>query len=192
MYINVPVDFDNYVLGESVDWQKCTYKPTPSFNTANCLDSSTKEYAYLMMAIEDMAEQLLILQEEGIPVILRPFHEAEGNNNTDGSGAWFWWGSAGADVYRELWKLLYKTLTEDYGIHNCIWEVNLYDYANSAQWYPGDEYVDMVAYDKYEGSPYRWGTSAATSMFLTLVNVTGDTKMVALSENDIILILPTW
>lgn len=185
-HINVPVDFDNYVLGESVDWQKCTYKPTPSFNTANCLDSSTKEYAYLMMAIEDMAEQLLILQEEGIPVILRPFHEAEGNNNTDGSGAWFWWGSAGADVYRELWKLLYKTLTEDYGIHNCIWEVNLYDYANSAQWYPGDEYVDMVAYDKYEGSPYRWGTSAATSMFLTLVNVTGDTKMVALSENDII------
>jgi len=32
--------------------------------------------------------------------------------NTDGSGAWFWWGSAGAEVYKELWKLLYKTLTE--------------------------------------------------------------------------------
>ncbi len=185
-HINVPLDFDSYELGEALDWKDCTYKPTSSFNTANCLDSSTKEYEYLMLAIDDMAEQLLILQEAGVPVILRPFHEAEGNNNTDGSGAWFWWGSGGADVYRELWKLLYTTLTEDYGINNCIWEVNLYDYANSAQWYPGDEYVDMVAYDKYEGSPYRWGTSAATSMFLTLVNVTEDTKMVALSENDII------
>ena len=185
-HINVPLDFDSYTVGEELDWLDCTYKPTPSFNTANCLDSSTKEYEYLMLAIDDMAEQLLILQEAGVPVILRPFHEAEGNNNIDGSGAWFWWGSGGADVYRELWKLLYTTLTEDYGINNCIWEVNLYDYANSAQWYPGDEYVDMVAYDKYEGSPYRWETSAATSVFLTLVNVTGDTKMVALSENDVI------
>ncbi len=183
-HINVPQDFTSYELGDTLDWQKCTYKPTSSFNTANCLDSSTKEYAYLMLAIEDLAEQLLILQEANVPIILRPFHEAEGNNNTDGSGAWFWWGSAGADVYRELWKLLYTTLTEEYGIHNCIWEVNLYSYANSYQWYPGDEYVDMVAYDKYEGSPYTWGVEAATTVFLTLVNYTNDTKIVALSEND--------
>ncbi len=183
-HINVPQDFTSYELGETLDWTDCTYKPTSSFNTANCLDSSTKEYAYLMLAIEDLAEQLLILQEANVPLILRPFHEAEGNNNTDGSGAWFWWGSAGADVYRELWKLLYTTLTEEYGIHNCIWEVNLYSYANSYQWYPGDEYVDMVAYDKYEGSPYTWGEEAATTVFLTLVDYTNDTKMVALSEND--------
>lgn len=185
-HINIPQDFTSYTLGDSLDWLECTYKPTSSFNTANCLDSSTKEYKYLMMAIEDMAEQLLILQDAGIPIILRPFHEAEGNNNTDGSGAWFWWGSAGADVYRELWKLLFTTLTEEYGVNNCIWEVNLYSYANSAQWYPGDEYVDMVAYDKYEGSPYIWETSAVTSVFLSLVNATNDTKMVALAENDVI------
>jgi hypothetical protein len=82
--------------------------------------------------------------------------------------------------------VLYKTLTEEYGIHNLIWEVNLYTYANSYQWYPGDEYVDIVAYDKYEGSPYTWETSAATSVFLSLVNYTNDTKMVALTENDVI------
>lgn len=183
-HINVPQDFDSYTLGESLDWQSCTYKPTSSFNAANCLDSSTKEYQYFMLAVDDLAEQLLILQEANVPIILRPFHEAEGNNNTDGSGAWFWWGSAGADVYRELWKLLYTTLTEEYGVHNCIWEVNLYSYANSDKWYPGDEYVDMVAYDKYEGSPYTWGVEAATTVFLTLVNYTNDTKMVALAEND--------
>lgn len=185
-HINVPQDFTSYTLGEQLDWQKCTYKPTSSFNTANCLDPTTKEYKYLMLAIEDLAEQLLILQDANVPIILRPFHEAEGNNNIDGSGAWFWWGSSGAEVYKELWKLLYTTLTEEYGIHNCIWEVNLYDYANSAQWYPGNDYVDMVAYDKYEGSPYTWKTSAATSVFLTLVNDTNDTKMVALAENDVI------
>ena len=52
--------------------------------------------------------------------------------------------------------------------------------------YPGDEYVDIIGYDKYEGSPTTWGTSAATSLFLTLVNYTNDTKMVALTENDVI------
>jgi hypothetical protein len=185
-HITVPKDFTAYKPGDKVDWQLCTYKPTASFKTANCLDKTTKEYTYLMLAIDSLAKQLLILQDAKVPVLLRPFHEAEGNNNTDGSGAWFWWGSGGADIYKQLWKLLYTTLTEKYGIHNAIWEVNLYLNANSYQWYPGDDCVDIVAYDKYEGSPYTWKTSAATSAFLTLVNFTKDTKMVAMTENDII------
>jgi mannan endo-1,4-beta-mannosidase len=185
-HIHVPSDFTSYNLGDTLNWQKCTYKPTSSFTTANCLDTTTKEYEYLMLAIDSLAKQLLILQEANVPVILRPFHEAEGNNNTDGSGAWFWWGSGGAEVYKQLWKLLYTALTEKLGLHNIIWEVNLYVYDDSYQWYPGDDYVDIVAYDKYEGSPSTWGTSAASSVFLTLVNDTKDTKMVAMSENDII------
>lgn len=185
-HINVPSDFTSYKLGDKLDWTKCTYKPTPSFKAANCLDTTTKEYAYLMLAIDDLAKQLLKLQDANVPIILRPFHEAEGNNNTDGSGAWFWWGSSGSEVYKQLWKLLYTTLTEKYGIHNVIWEVNLYSYTDSIQWYPGDNYVDIVAYDKYEGSPYTWKTSAASTVFLTLVNDTNDTKMVAMSENDVI------
>ncbi len=185
-HINVPQDFTSYKLGEAVDWQKCTYKPTSSFITANCLDKSTKEYAYFMSAVDDLAEQLLRLQAANVPVLFRPFHEAEGYNNTDGKGAWFWWGSSGAEVYKELWKLLYTTLTEKYGLHNLIWEVNLYTYANSLQWYPGDKYVDVVAYDKYEGSPSTWKTSATTTVFLALVNYTNDSKMVAMTENDVI------
>lgn len=185
-HINVPSDFTSYTPGDEVDWEECTYKPTESFNTANCLDETTKEHAYLMLAIEDLAEQLLILQDANVPVLFRPFHEAEGYNNTDGSGAWFWWGSSGSEVLKELWKLLYTTLTEEYDLHNLIWEVNLYTYANSLEWYPGDDYVDIVAYDKYEGSPHRWGTSAASTVFLSLVSYTNDTKMVAMTENDII------
>lgn len=185
-HITVPSNFTNYKLGDRVDWTLCTYKPTASFKAANCLDSTTKEHAYLKLAIDSLAKQLLILQDAKVPILLRPFHEAEGYNNIDGSGAWFWWGSGGAEVFKRLWKFLFTTLTEKYGIHNVIWEVNLYTYANSAQWYPGDEWVDIVAYDKYEESPYTWKTSAATTVFLTLVNVTNDTKMVALTENDVI------
>ncbi|MGD9210805.1 MAG: glycosyl hydrolase, partial [Desulfobacteraceae bacterium] len=73
-HINVPSDFTSYNIGDTLDWTDCTYKPTDSFNTANCLDETTKEYAYLMLAIEDLAEQLLILQDENVPVLFRPFH----------------------------------------------------------------------------------------------------------------------
>ncbi len=188
-HINVPIDFDNYTLGDQVDWKQCTYKnyqaSNSTFNTANVLKKDTKERAYFDEAVRMLAEQLLRLQEAHVPIILRPLHEAQGNYGRYGDGtAWFWWGDRGPEVYKELWKLFYTELTETYGVHNCIFEINLYELDNSIEWYPGNEYVDMIAYDKYEGSPYRWGTSPATSVFLSLVADSGDTKMVALAECD--------
>ena len=188
-HINVPIDFANYTLGDAVDWKQCTYKNYQSsnstFNTANILKEGTKERAYFDAAVDDLAEQLLILQEANVPIILRPLHEAQGNYGRYGDGtSWFWWGDRGPEVYKELWKLFYKELTEDHGVHNCLFEINLYELDNSIEWYPGNEYVDMIAYDKYEGSPYRWEMDPATSVFLTLVGDSNDTKMVALAECD--------
>ena len=188
-HINVPIDFENYTLGEAVDWQKCTYKnyqaSNSTFNTANILKKDTKERKYFDAAVKMLAEQLLLLQDAKVPIILRPLHEAQGNYGRFGDGtSWFWWGDRGPEVYKELWKLLYTELTETYGVHNCLFEINLYELDNSAEWYPGNEYVDMIAYDKYEGSPYRWEMDPATSVFLTLVSDSDDTKMVALAECD--------
>lgn len=188
-HINVPIDFDNYEVGDTVDWQKCTYKNYQSsnstFNTENILSEGTKEREYFDAAVKMLAEQLLKMQDANVPIIFRPLHEAQGNYGRYGDGtSWFWWGDRGPEVFKKLWKLLYTKLTEEYGVHNCIWELNLYELDNSFEWYPGDAYVDMVAYDKYEGSPYTWGTDPASSVFLTLVNDTEDTKMVALAECD--------
>ncbi|MGN1412416.1 MAG: glycosyl hydrolase [Oscillospiraceae bacterium] len=193
-HINVPKDFANYELGDAVDWKECTYKPDETdFDTNNAIIEGTKEYDYFMLAIEDLAEQLLRLQEANVPIILRPLHEAEGNSNTDGSGSWFWWGKGGAETYKELWKLLYTTLTEDYGLHNIIWEYNSYDYTTSAQWYPGDDYVDIVGFDKYntvynrhDGLSSGPNVDAISSTFYSLVNLTNGNKLVSMPENDTI------
>lgn len=193
-HINVPKDFANYELGDAVDWKECTYKPDETdFDTNNAIVEGTKEYEYFMLAIEDLAEQLLRLQEANVPIILRPLHEAEGNSNTDGSGSWFWWGKGGAETYKELWKLLYTTLTEDYGLHNIIWEYNSYDYTTSAQWYPGDDYVDIVGFDKYntvynrhDGLTSGPNVDAISSTFYSLVNLTDAKKLVSMPENDTI------
>ena len=72
-----------------------------------------------------------------VPIIFRPYHEAEGNPGA----AWFWWGQDGAEAYKALWKQLYTELTETYGLHNLIWEYNSYTYSSSPEWYPGDEWV---------------------------------------------------
>lgn len=197
-HINVPIDFDNYEIGDLVDWTKCTYKnyqaSNSTFNTANAIVEGTKEYEYFQAAMEDLAEQLLILQENKVPIILRPLHEAQGNEGNYGDGtAWFWWGDRGPEVYKELWKLLYTTLTEKYNLHNIIWEFNSYNYANSPSWYPGDEYVDLVAYDKYnvdnnrdDGLTSGPNVSAISSIYNYLVELTDGKKMVAMAENDTI------
>ncbi len=191
-HINIPVDFNSYELGDAVDWSECTYKPNASFNAANASIEGTKEYQYFMLAVDDLAEQIARLQDANVPIIFRPLHEAEGNGGLDGSGAWFWWSSAGAEAYNNLWKLLYTTLTEKYDLHNIIWEQNLYTWSSeSAQWYSGDEYVDIVGYDKYntvynrnDGLSNCPNEDAISTIFYNLVDVTNNTKMVAMAEND--------
>ncbi|WP_340024218.1 glycosyl hydrolase [Paenibacillus sp. FSL K6-1096] len=191
-HLTVPRDFTNYQLGEFVDWKEATYKPTETnFNTANAVIPGTKEYQYLQLATQDLAEQLQILQENNVPVIFRPYHEAEGNGGLNGEGAWFWWASAGAEVYKQLWDQLYTELTETYGLHNLIWTYNSYVYSTSPAWYPGDDKVDIVGYDKYNTIYNRYdglsgvpNEDAITSTFYQLVDLTGGKKMVAMTEND--------
>lgn len=191
-HINVPKDFTAYELGEFVDWKQATYKPTETnFKTANAVIPGTKEYQYVMMTIEDLAEQLLILQDNNVPVIFRPYHEAEGNGGLKGEGAWFWWASAGAEVYKQLWEMLYTELTETYGLHNLIWTYNSYVYSTSPAWYPGDDLVDIVGYDKYNTIYNRYdglsgvpNEDAISTIFYQLVDLTGGKKMVAMTEND--------
>ncbi|WP_260984607.1 glycosyl hydrolase [Paenibacillus xylanexedens] len=191
-HINVPRNFTTYQLGDFVDWKEATYKPTETnFDTAKAVIPGTKEYQYVMMTIEDLAEQLQILQDNDVPVIFRPYHEAEGNGGLNGEGAWFWWASAGADVYKKLWDMIYTELTETYDLHNLIWTYNSYVYSTSPAWYPGDDQVDLVGFDKYNTIYNRYdglsgvpNEDAITSTFYQLVNLTNGKKMVAMTEND--------
>ncbi|MHA6529319.1 glycosyl hydrolase [Paenibacillus sp. BAC0078] len=191
-HITVPRNFTAYQLGQPVDWKEATYKPTETnFNTANAVVPGTKEYQYVKSAIKDLAKQLQILQNNNVPVIFRPYHEAEGNGGLKGEGAWFWWASAGADVYKKLWDQLYTELTTTYGLHNLIWTYNSYVYSTSPAWYPGDSQVDIVGYDKYNTIYNRYdglsgvpNEDAITSIFYKLVDLTGGKKMVAMTEND--------
>ncbi len=185
-HINVPTDFASYTLGSTLDWSKCTYSQNTDFSPTNIInDKTSKEYQYFMECVDMLATELKQVQDAGVPLLFRPFHEAEGAGGETGS--WFWWGKDGSATYKELWKLLYTTLTEEYGLHNLIWEFNSYTYSNSVYWYPGDDYVDIVGYDKYNASANNPNESAISSTFFNLVDMYGGAgKIVALTECDTI------
>ena len=125
-------------------------------------------YDALMSDIDVIAFQLKRLQELDIPILWRPLHEA--------SGGWFWWGASGAEAYIELWKVLYEKLTYEHGLHNLIWVWNGQD----ADWYPGDEYVDIIGEDIYPGYHVY---SSQSSKYNEAAAYTSANKMITLSEN---------
>ena len=192
-HINVPNDMSSYNIGDRIDWAQTSYNAKDNdFSPKKAYTEGTKEYEYYRQALTTLAAEFKKLEEQGIPVVWRPLHEAEGSGGETGS--WFWWGKEGSAVYKELWKYTYKTLTEDFGCHNLIWEWNSYNFETSADWYPGDEYVDIIGYDKYNCTVYleenNWqpslvhNDSAISSTFYGIMNRYNGAKMVSMAEND--------
>lgn len=116
--------------------------------------------------IDNISALMQRMEDANVTVMWRPLHEA--------SGGWFWWGASGADAYKWLWKLMYHRMTDYHELDNLIWVWN----AQSADWYPGDEYCDISATDIYNQA-YDYGTSPGL-----LAEMTGwsDGKLVTMSE----------
>ncbi len=128
-----------------------------TFKAANALVSGTWENKWFYEQVDKVANVLLQLQNAGVAALWRPFHEAAGNATAkNGSGsAWFWWGADGADTFKALWQALFNRLREK-GVHNLIYvwtsqnnNGNSSAYNNDADWYPGDDLVDIIARDLY-------------------------------------------
>ena len=149
-----------------------------TFSVSKALEEGTWENKVLMADIAEIAKQLKKLKDADVPVLWRPLHEAE--------GAWFWWGAEGPEPCKKLYRLLYDQLTNVYGLDNLIWVWNSYTYSTSPDWYPGDDVVDIVGYDKYNAVDGKPNLSSISSTFYSLVQSTNGQKMVAMAENDTI------
>ncbi len=190
-HINVPTTLADYTLGEPLDFSKTTYSEKTDFSPSNAMKEGTIEYDYWQLCIKNLAAQLTKLQDAGVPLIFRPLHEADGNYSNGGT-SWFWWGKEGPEVYNQLWKFLYTELTEKYGLHNIIWEQNLYTWSDkSVEWYSGDDYVDLVGYDKYNTQYHRHdgktsgpNLDAESGIFWQLYDEIKGAKMITMAECD--------
>lgn len=127
----------------------------------------TREAYELVKDIDAISELMQRMEDKNVTVLWRPLHEA--------SGGWFWWGASGADAYKWLWQLLYERMTDYHELDNLIWVWN----AQSGDWYPGDEYCDIVALDVYN-SAHDYGSSP--SAFVELSGWADNGKLTTMSE----------
>lgn len=119
---------------------------TDKYDLAKALANPTgSDYVHLIRDMDLVAEELKKLQAADVPVLWRPLHEAEGK--------WFWWGKAGGDACRQLYRLMYDRYTKKHGLRNLIWVWTSYG-KEKENWYPGDDVVDLIVRD-YE-SPTAW------------------------------------
>ncbi|MGN0579303.1 MAG: glycosyl hydrolase [Ruminococcus sp.] len=170
---NVPCEEGSTETAFYVKSANATYT---TFSITNALTEGTWENEVLLADIDLIAQELTKLKEADVPILWRPLHEAE--------GGWFWWGAEGAEPCKKLYRLLYDKLTNEYGLDNLIWVWTGYTYETSADWYPGDDVVDIIGYDKYNAVDGLPNLSSISSTFYSLVQSTGGEKMVAMSEND--------
>ena len=154
------------------------------FNVTEALKEGTWQNEFMHESLEKIAGYLKLLQDEGIPVIWRPLHEAAGNTYTQWhSGAWFWWGADGAQAYKELWIYVFDYF-KDAGLRNLIWvwttQTSSFDDVDF-EFYPGDGYVDIIGRDVYQDETNSVDAQNLASQFSAITQFSAH-KMVTLSE----------
>jgi mannan endo-1,4-beta-mannosidase len=163
---NAPAE---YINPDRHTWYRAFYTTDTNINLARIMNGEDPEgFELLMSDIDEIAVQLKILQDADVPILWRPLHEA--------AGGWFWWGASGIEPYVELWRLMYNRLTFEHELNNLIWLWN----GEDGDWYPGDDYVDIIGEDVYAGER---NYASQINKFMQAVNYTTPPKMVTLSEN---------
>jgi len=106
--------------------------------------------------LDMVAKVLQRLQDAGVVVIWRPFHEMNGD--------WFWWGiddynnnQENEASYKALWRDMYETFTNEYELNNLLWAYSPAQFfgwnGDVLAYYPGNDYVDIVGIDYYGNTP---------------------------------------
>lgn len=130
--------------------KRSTWKKLTDDQWNDLVTPGTEIHSLWQAQMDSVAFYLKQLQNAGIPVLWRPFHEM--------NGGWFWWGNRpGPNGYIKMWKMLYDRFTNYHKLNNLIWVWN----ANAPRikkdddamayhlFYPGNEYVDVLAADIY-------------------------------------------
>lgn len=150
---------------------KSFYSRNTDFDPAQALTEDTPEHRAFLHDLDHMADLLRPFRDAHIPVLWRPFHEAEGD--------WFWWGRRGPGTARELFRFMFRRYTETHRLDNLIWVWN----SPRPDGYVGDAYCDILSRDQYP-PPHAHG--AFRDRYDELRALTAGDKGLALAETGII------
>ena len=109
------------------------------------VDPSNPMRAVWLDELDRVAAALKNLQDNGVVVLWRPFHES--------TGGWFWWGSrthpGNTQPFKALWRDMHDYFTRVWGLDNLLWvyaaaESSLANTIAPDANYPGADVVDSV------------------------------------------------
>jgi mannobiose 2-epimerase len=110
----------------------------------------TRLNARWLEQVDIVAEYLKDLQNLGVPVLWRPYHEA--------NGVWFWWGNRKGEYgAAKLYRMMYDRYVHHHNLNNLLWVWNtnaprqlINDEAYAYEdFFPGLDYIDVLATDIY-------------------------------------------
>jgi len=137
---------------------------------------------WYIQKLDLFAEFLSDLKVGGVfvPIIFRPYHEHTGN--------WFWWGrgNSSSEDFIALWQFTVKYLRDEKGVHQLLYAYSTDRFKSEndyLEFYPGDEYVDILAYDDYHSVVTPAGRPELVRQLSTIVKLSQEKgKVAALSE----------
>jgi mannan endo-1,4-beta-mannosidase len=110
-------------------------------NLATLLAANDPAHARWMKELDLLATGLQELRASNVVVLWRPFHEMNGD--------WFWWGGKDPETFIQLWRQMFDYFTITKGLDNLIWVYSPNHGGNTASYYAGSRYVDLVGLDAY-------------------------------------------
>lgn len=128
-----------------------------------------------------LADFFLSLKTEdgiGIPVLFRPYHEH--------TGSWFWWGRdlCTTEQYKALWRFTVTYLRDERHVHTLLYAYSTDRFSTAEEYldrYPGDDIMDMLAFDLYDRGPEYAGVLANCARTVSRL-ATEKGKLAAVSE----------
>jgi mannan endo-1,4-beta-mannosidase len=135
------------------------------------LTPGTELYNRWCSQVDEVAVYLKQLQDAHVPVLWRPYHEMNGD--------WFWWGHrTGQYSTVALYRQLFDRLVNHHHLTNLIWVWSMdrpgKPGMEHAKYFPGIEYVDLLALDVY-------GSDFAQAYYDSLVSLSQG-KPIVLAE----------
>jgi len=158
---------------------KTAWQPAPG-TVAAILPGGEKHELYKSWLDKIAAFMLSLKGKNGeyIPVIFRPFHELNGD--------WFWWGGKNCtpEEIKQLYRFTENYLRDEKNVHNLLYAFNTDRFASKEAYlerYPGDEWVDIIGFDIYQGNSIRKNETFIQEFDKTLTTLEG----IAIERNKI-------
>ncbi|WP_128895729.1 glycosyl hydrolase [Longirhabdus pacifica] len=141
-----------------------------------CLLPGSNENAWLLSEYDKLADHLETLQNNGVPILFRPYHEM--------NGYWFWYAGKTPESFQKLWNLLYDRLVNYHNLNNILWvwgpnskSANDINITRLAYYYVGHHRCDVLSQTLYT----EFGSRLDLSTYDELYEV-GQGKPIAIAE----------